>query len=66
MGNWGLSNNAAPKEKLKAEMADFLNGLNCCGDISYTTYSEIFDFSMDLLDKMYILGQSENQYEGCE
>lgn len=60
MGNWGISKNASPKEKLKSEMADFLGGLNSCGEISYSSYSEIFDYSMDLLDKMYELGKSEN------
>jgi hypothetical protein len=31
MGGWGVSENASEKEKLKSEMADYLNGLNCCG-----------------------------------
>jgi hypothetical protein len=59
MGNWGISEKATPKEKIKSEMADFLNGLNSVGDISYSTYSEIFDYSMDLFDKVYDLGKSE-------
>jgi hypothetical protein len=58
MGAWGISKNANEKEKIKAEMADFLNGLNCCGEISYIAYCEIFDFSMELLDKMYELGKT--------
>ena len=53
---WGISENASEKEKKKAEMADFLNGLNATGDISYQTYREMFDFSMNLLDDMYELG----------
>lgn len=53
MGNWGISENATEKEKIKSKMADFLNGLNCSGDIGITTYDEIFDFSMKLLDEMY-------------
>lgn len=61
MGNWGISESATDKEKLKSKMADFLNGLNCCGDISISTYDAIFDFSMDMLDKMYELGKSENK-----
>lgn len=56
---WGISPNAEPKEKIKAEMNDFLQGLNSCGNISYSTYSEIFDFSMNILDKMYELGKIE-------
>lgn len=59
MGNWGISNTATPKEKLKSEMADFLGGLNSVGEISYSAYSEIFDFSMELLDKMYELAKCE-------
>ena len=62
MGNWGISSNASPKEKIKAEMADFLHGLNSVGKIDYTAYSEIFDFSMNLLDKMYDL--NKNVMEG--
>ncbi|HDK7180735.1 TPA: hypothetical protein PTW06_003655 [Clostridium botulinum] len=60
MGNWGIAETATPKEKLKSKMADFLNGLNSVGEISYKTYCEIFDFSMDLLCKMYDLGQTES------
>lgn len=61
MGSWGISPNATPKEKLKAEMADLLHGLNSVGEIDYSTYNEIFDFSMDLLDKMYVLGKEDSK-----
>ena len=53
MAGWGIESTATPKEKLKAEMADYLHGLNATGEISYSTYSELFDFSLDLLNKMY-------------
>lgn len=56
---WGISPNASNKEKIKADMGDFLHGLNSAGKIDYITYSELFDFSHDLLDKMYELGKSE-------
>lgn len=56
---WGVSPDATNKEKLKAEMADFLSGLNATGEISYEIYKESFDFSMKLLDKMYDLGNLE-------
>ncbi|PTU25904.1 hypothetical protein DA469_21295 [Bacillus subtilis] len=59
--SWGISPNATRKEKLKAEMADFLNGLNSAGEISYGIYCETFDFSMKLLDEMYELSKSENK-----
>lgn len=58
---WGISQNATKKEKLKSEMADYLNGLNSVGEISYSVYSEAFDFSMDLLNKMYELGRKEGK-----
>lgn len=49
--SWGISSNAANKEKLKAEMADYLNGLNSTGIMSYEVYSEALSVSMKLLDK---------------
>lgn len=52
---WGISDNATPKEKIKAEMADYLKGLNSVGKLSYSDYSKAFDFSMNLLDEMYKL-----------
>lgn len=64
MGNWGISSNATEKEKLKSKMADYLHGLNSTGKIDYTIYSEIFDFSMSLLDEMYELGKKKNIKEG--
>ncbi|MBL4968888.1 hypothetical protein [Bacillus halotolerans] len=57
--SWGISPDATNKEKLKAEMADYLNGLNSIGAISYAVYSEAIDFSMKLLDQMYDLGKFE-------
>ncbi|MDF2879615.1 MAG: hypothetical protein K0R54_172 [Clostridiaceae bacterium] len=60
MGLWGISDKASPKEKLKNELADYLHGMNSCGKIAYSVYSEIFDVGMDLLDKMYELGKEEN------
>lgn len=56
---WGISPNASPKEKIKAEMNDFLMGQNSCGIIDYVTYSEMYDFTMDLLDKMYAQGLND-------
>ena len=60
---WGISPNANDKERLKSEMADYLNGLNSTGEISYQTYQEAFAFSMDLLDKMYHLGSKDKETE---
>lgn len=59
MGNWGIASTAPENEKIKAEMSDYLNGLNSVGKIDYITYSEMWDFSMELLDKMYELGKAD-------
>ncbi len=62
--SWGVPSNSVPKEKLKSEMADFLSGLNSTGRIDYETYSETFDFTMDLLDKMHKTGFKERVKNG--
>lgn len=59
--SWGISSDATDKEKLKAEMADFLSGLNATGEVRYEVYKESFDFSMKLLDLMYELGKHEKR-----
>ena len=51
--SWGIAETASAFEKLRAESADYLGGLNSCGLIDYDTYSQAFDFYMDLLQKMY-------------
>lgn len=56
---WGISPKASEKEKIKSEFADYLNGLNSCGVIDYSTYSEMFDIGMDLLDRMYEQGKKD-------
>lgn len=57
--SWGIAETASDFEKLRAESADYLGGLNSCGLIDYDTYSQAFDFYMDLLQKMYDLGKKE-------
>ena len=57
MAGWGISCDASEKEKLKAEFADYLHELSSVGEISYENYSELFDFGMGLLDKMYEVGK---------
>lgn len=57
---WGISPNADERVKIKSEMADYLKGLNSVGKIDYETLSEAFDFSLELLDKMYDLGKKES------
>jgi len=58
--SWGITPTAPEIEKIKAESADYLNGLNSCGVIDYAAYSEAFDFYADLLDKAYKLGKEES------
>lgn len=57
--SWGIAETASDFEKLRGESADYLGGLNSCGLIDYDTYSQAFDFYMDLLQKMYDLGKKE-------
>jgi|GEM_PF-1780174 len=59
MSCWGISPNASEKEKIKGEFADFINGLNSTGEISYTIYSDLFDVTMALFDEMYELNCGE-------
>lgn len=63
MANWGISQYASEKEKLKSEWADYLDGLNSCAEIPYHVYSEAFDIGMDLLDRMYKIGKTNTNKE---
>lgn len=64
MSDWGISENASPKEKIKSEYAEFLAGFNSVGDIPYNVYSTIFDVGMNLLETMYELGKSVGIRQG--
>jgi len=57
---WGVSPDAEERIKIKSEMADYLKGLNSTCIIDYGTFSEAFDFSMELLDRMYEIGKNES------
>ena len=59
--SWGINQSASDKEKIKAEMNDFLKGLNSVGEIDYNTYSDIFDKSIELFNKMYKLGYKKGE-----
>lgn len=59
MCSWGIASTAPEIEKIKAESADYLNGLNSTGAIDYGAYSYAFDFYADLIDKAYELGKQE-------
>ena len=60
MSGWGIADTAPKIEKIKAESADYLNGLNSCGKIEWSIYSEMFDFYADLIEEAYAQGK-----EGC-
>lgn len=59
MGNWGISPNASEKEKIKADYADILHGMNSTGAITYDVYSDLFDYGMELFDRMYEQGKAD-------
>ena len=59
MANWSIASTAPEIEKIKAEMADYLHGLNSCAEIDYSIYSQLFDFSLPLIQEAYELGKKE-------
>ena len=59
MSGWGIAETAPKIEKIKAESADYLNGLNSCGEIPWEVYNYAFDFYAELIQKAYELGKSE-------
>lgn len=61
MANWGIASTAPEIEKIKSVMADYLHGLNSCAEIDYSIYSQLFDFSLPLIQKAYELGKKEAQ-----
>jgi len=61
--SWGIAETAPEIEKIKAESADYLNGLNSCGEIDYYAYSYAFDFYAELLDKAYEQGKKDAKEE---
>lgn len=58
---WGIAPTASEIEKIKAESSDMLNGLESCGDLEYSTYSYLWDFYYELLDKAYEQGRKDVQ-----
>ena len=59
MSGWGIAETAPEIEKIKAESADYLNGLNSCGEVSWEVYDYAFDFYVGLIQKAYELGKLE-------
>lgn len=56
---WGISPNAPAKEQIKSEFEGIIRGLNCVGEIDYSTYSNLFDEIMPLFDKMHDQGKKD-------
>jgi hypothetical protein len=63
MSGWGIADTAPKIEKIKAESADYLHGLDSCGKIEWSTYSDMFDFYADLIEKAYAQGKEDAQPE---
>ena len=61
--SWGISEDASEKEKLKAEVNDYLYGLNSVGKIDWLGYSELYDKCMPILDKCYDRMEEERKAE---
>lgn len=57
----GTSPETEARIKVKAEMADYLKELHSTDYISYKAYDVLFDFSLELLDKMYQLGKEHGK-----
>ena len=56
---WGISPNAPAKKRIKSEFEGIIRGLNCVGEIDYSTYSNLFDEIMPLFDKMHDQGKKD-------
>jgi len=63
MSCWGISENASEKEKLKSEVNNYFMGLNSCGIIDYTAYSELYDACMPILEECYDRMKAEEEEE---
>lgn len=64
--SWGIAETAPEIEKIKAESADYLHGLESCGVIDWDTYNDAFDFYENLLMEAYKRGEKDAQPEPCE
>lgn len=59
MSGWGIADTTSEIEKIKAESADYLRGLNSCCLIDWNTYDKAFDFYMGLIDASYEQGKKD-------
>ena len=58
---WGIAPTASEIGKIRAESSDMLNGLESCGDLEWSTYSDLWDFYYEFLDKAYEQGRKDVQ-----
>lgn len=63
MSGWGIAETAPVIEKIKAESADYLRGLNSCGEITWSVYDKAFDFYMELISRAYEQGKKDAESE---
>ena len=61
--NWGISEDAGEKEKLKSEVNDYFKGLNSVGMIDYIAYSDLYDVCMPILEECYDRIKKEREAE---
>lgn len=61
--SWGISENASEKEKLKAEVNDYIHGLNAVGKIDYICYNKLYDVCMPILAECYDRMEEERKAE---
>ena len=64
--SWGISENASEKEKLKAEVNDFFQGLNAFGEIDWIAYNELYDACVPILEECYDRMEKERKAESEE
>ena len=53
-------NTVSEKDQIIAKYINNLDTLKVCNQISCSLYCEVLDFGVELLDKIYELGKSEN------
>lgn len=51
--------NDSKKEQLEVKMADYLDDLRLEDEVSYDTYSDLFDKMQEMLDEAYKIGKKD-------
>lgn len=58
---WDILKIVQPRLKIKSEMAEFVKGLKSNGKIDDDTFEELFDFTLESLDRMYEVGKKSKR-----